>query len=450
MQIPFGLSSYERAEGDLPALPVVNMFAEQSQSEQTVLQSRRGLDTRSADMGSGPVKQLLKADGVLSGALFGVSGGALYEATTSKGAIGGSGPVRMAGNEIGLMVCAGASLYYYNGTTLATVTYPDTANVVDVFVGGARFWTVRADTGKLYWTDALEADVEALDFATAESFPDKLLQGLWIDGMAVLFGAESIEFWQQTGNDTLPITPLQNMVVEQGVKATGAACRIGETFACVTNRNTVIYGSEAQVISNVGLQERIQASATASLFSFLLDGNEFLCLRLDSETQVWNRSTGTWSEFQTYGQTNWEAQCYAGGVFGSALDGKTLQWGTDYTDNGATGNLLERRWRGGFPLNGGAVQINNVRVRCNVGETPYLTGDYTEPTLEMRLSRNAGRTWKAYKGRSLGAQGKYRQNVEWRGVGQASRPGFFAEWRCTDPVPLRISGCFANEPWGGR
>lgn len=448
MRIPIGLSSYERAEGDLPGLPVVNMFAEQTASEDVVLQSRRGLVDRSADMGAGPVKQLLKADGVLSGALFGVSNGTLYEATTSKGAIAGSGPVRMAGNEIGLMVTAGAGLYYYDGTTLASVTYPDSASVADVFVGGARFWTVRADTGKLYWTDALEADVEALDFATAESFPDKLLQGLWIDGMAILFGAESIEFWQQTGNSDLPITPLQNMVVERGIKATGCACRIGETFAAVSNHNEVIYGSQAQVISNVGLQERIAASSAVSLFTFRLDGQEFLCLRLDSETQVWNGQT--WSEFATYGLSNWCAQCYAGGVFGSATDGKTLQWGSDYTEALATNNLLERRWRGGFPIEGGGMPINNVQVRCNVGQTPYLSGDYTAPTLEMRVSRNAGRTFGTYRGRSLGAQGDYDKKVIWRALGQASYPGFMAEWRLTDPVGLRVSGCFINESWGGR
>lgn len=69
MRIPIGLSSYERAEGDLPELPVINMFAEEAPTEegQVVLQSRRGLDDRSADMGVGPVKALFQLDGVVSG-----------------------------------------------------------------------------------------------------------------------------------------------------------------------------------------------------------------------------------------------------------------------------------------------------------------------------------------------------------------------------------------------
>lgn len=448
--LSLGLSIYERAEGDLPGLPNVNMFAEQTASESTVLQSRRGLADRSADMGNGPVEQLFKRDLVVGSVLHGVSGGKLYGNTTEIGTIAGAGFVSMAGNEIGLMVTAESDLYFYDGSTLSAVSFPDGADVAHVETGGSRYWMVRKGTGKLYFTDALESNVEALDFLTAESLPDRLLQSIWLDGMLVGLGSESIEFFQQTGNSELPLTPLQNMVIEQGVKATGAACKVGETFAAVSSDNTVIVGSEAQIISNEGLQERIEASSSVRLFSFLLDGIEFLCLRLDSETQVYRMSTGTWHEWATYGQNNWAAQCYAAGVFGSAYDGKTLAWGTDYSDALALGGILERRWRGGFPINGGGVVISNLVARVNVGQTTYLTGDYANPTIELRLSRDAGQTWGTWLPRKLGAQGSYRNKVIWRGLGQTSYPGFFAEWRLSDPVTLRVSSCLINEPFGGR
>lgn len=450
--IEYGLSSYERGEGDLPELPVINMYAEEAPTEQrgVMLQSRPGLDDRSVDMGIGPVKQLFRRDLVLSSALFGVSDGKLYNGTTNLGAIAGSGFVSMAGNEIGLMVNAGTTLYFYNGTTLASVSFPDSANVVHVAVGGSRYWMVRADSGKLYFTDALESDVEALDFLTAESMPDRLLQTLWIDGMLIGFGKESIEFFQQTGSATLPIKPLQNMVIEEGIKSTGCATAIGETFAAVSSKNRVIMGAQADVISNKGLQEKIEASAAHVLFTFLLDGDEFIALRLDSETQVWSRRTGMWHEFQTLGLSNWAAQCYADGVFGSAEDGKTLEWGSDHTDALATSTTLERRFRGGFALNGGALVISNVQLRTNVGNTPYLVAPYDDPTVEMRISRDAARTWGNWRGVSLGTQGDYRQKVQWRGCGQASYPGFVAEFRVTDPVPFRVSDVLINEPFGGR
>lgn len=398
-------------------------------------------------MGNGPVAQLFRRDLVLDSALFGVSGGVLYEETAAVGAISGSAFTSMAGNEIGLMVTAGQDLHYYNGSTLATVSFPDGAAVAYVFTGGSRFWAIRKDTGKIYWTDALEADVEALDFTTAESLPDRLLQGLWIDGGAVLFGAESIEFYQQTGNSDLPIKPLTNMVIEKGLKATGCAVQYGKSFACVTNENQVIFQSEDGVLSNPGLQAKIEASATCRLFTFLLDGEEFLTLRLDDETHVWNKRSGAWSQFASYGQENWIPQCFASGLFGSSIDGRLLEWSDDYQD---LGGELERRFRGGFPVNSGGVPVDNVQLRCNVGQTPFLSGDHAAPVVEMSLSRNGGQTWSDWRPKSLGEQGQYRQRVQWRSCGQASQPAFLAEWRVTSPVPFRVSEVLLNEPWGGR
>ncbi|MCR4299915.1 MAG: packaged DNA stabilization protein gp10, partial [Gallionella sp.] len=270
------------------------------------------------------------------------------------------------------------------------------------------------------------------------------------DGMLIGFGKESIEFFQQTGSSTLPITPLQNLVIEEGIKSTGCATAIGETFAAISSRNTVIFSPQAEVISNKGLQEKIAASATHRLFTFILDGDEMLALRLDTETHCWSRRTGQWCEFQTLGQTNWAPQCYADGVFGSAIDGKTLEWGTNYTDVLATSTTLERRFRGGFPLNSGALTVDNVQLRTNPGQTPYLVAPYDDPTIEMRISRDGAQTWGNWRPTSLGEQGEYRQKVQWRGCGQAAQPGFVAEWRVTDPVGFRISAVLINEQYGGR
>jgi hypothetical protein len=448
--IPFARSNYERSEGDLPAFRTVNLYTEKAQGDNYVLQSRPGLDDRGADMGAGPVKQVFKRDGVFGGDLFGVSAGNLYRNTTSLGSIPGTGFMSIAGNEIGVMVASGSTLRYYNGTTLADVTFPDTADVAHVFAGGSRFWFIRKDTGKLYWTDALEADVESLDFATAESLPDKLLQGLWIDGMAVLFGAETIELWQQTGDATLPIKPMVNLVYERGVKATGCAVAIGSTFAWVGNDNVVYLTDEKTPISNEGLNAKIAASNTCGLFTFLIDGAEFLALRMDDATEVWRQSTGTWHEWATYGQTNWAASCCDAGVFGSGIDGKTLAWGTDKTDALATGGVMERLLTAGFSVDGGMGTVNNLRLRCAAGVTPYLAGEYATPMVEMRLSDDGGKLWSDWDAVSLGEQGDYGALVEWRALGGFGYPGALFEFRCTDPVGFRVSDVLINERFGGR
>lgn len=450
-RMQFGTSAFERARGDLPELPVINMFAEEAPTEETgvALQSRPGLEDRGANMGAGPVEALFQRDGVFGGARFGISAGQIYQETTAIGAVTGSGPVSIAGNEIGIVATAGAEAKYWNGATLAAVAFPDSAMVRKVMTGASRFWLIRADTGKLYFTPALAATVATLDFITAESLPDKLLDCLWLDDAAILAGAESIEFWPNTGDADLPIQPLEGAVISRGIKATGCLCLYGETWACVGNDDVVYLGNGTQIepISNAGLEERIKATTATRLWTFFVDGEEFLALTIDAGTYVRGGRGQRWSQFASYGEDNWIPQCFAGGVFGSSVDGKTLQFTAAHADLGAQ---LERRFRAGFALNSGGLFIDNMLLRCNVGQTPFLSGDYTAPTVEMRTSDDAGQTFGAWDAVTLGAQGDYRAQPVWDAVGMASQPGFLAEFRLTAPVPFRVSDVLINEPRGGR
>lgn len=447
MRLAFGTSAFERARGDLPDLPVINLFAEAAPTEQTglVLQSRPGLSDRSADMGTGPVDALFKGDGVLDSGLYGVSGVGLYNGTTLVGALDGIGPFSLAGYEDNLFVTGGGSLWGYDGTTLASAAFPDNASVRKVVVGGSRAICIRADTEKFYWSDVLSTTIDALSFATAENQPDRLRDMLFMDDILILFGAETVEFWPNTGDADLPFQPLEGRVFERGVKATGCATKFGSTFAWVTDTNQVCLSDPETIISQPGLEALIEASATARLWTFNIEGADFLALRIDAGTWVFNARAKMWSQFASYGQANWIPQCFAGGVFGSSLDGKTLEWGSAHLD---LGGQLERRFRAGLGITAGQVVASNIILRTNPGNTPYLTGDYDEPVVEMRASRNAGRTWGNWRPVSLGAQGAYRQRVQWTACGMFGQPGMLVEFRTTDPVPLRISDVVANEPMG--
>lgn len=447
--IDFATSSYSRGRGGLPALPVVNMVLEQAPTEKTgkMLQSRMAIAESGNTYGAGPVTGLLVKDGVFNGEQFTLSGGGLYRGSTLLGTVSGSGPVSMAGNEGGVMVTAGGVMRYYNGTTLADVTFPDGANAIKVISAAGRFVALREGTGKFYWTPVLEAGVDGLDFATAENQPDRVLDALFINDMLILFGKETVEFWPNGSDEDLPFAPLEASVIEKGIRATGCATTYGSTFAWITNENQVCIGDENTIVSNNGLQERIEASATASLFSFIMGGNEFICLQIDNETQVFNPRTGSWHEWKSYGQSRWIVSCHSGGVLGSEIDGRTLVFSEGHVD---LGGPLERMWTAGFPINSGGVKVSNLMTRVNVGQTPFLTGDYAEPQIEMQLSRDGGQTWGRWRAKSLGQQGRYRTDVQWRALGLASRPSFLARFRVTDPIDIRTSGVSINEKSGGR
>lgn len=448
-RLQFGLSSYKRARGDLPELPVINMFAEATPTEETgvVLQSRPGLRDMAANMGDGPVRALFRRDLVLGSQLYGVSGGQLYRGTTALGSINGTGAVSMAGYENLLFTNAGQDIWGWNGSVLTKVAFPDDALVSKVIVAGSRLVAIRRDTGRFYWSDVLGSTISGLAFATAENQPDRLLDMLFIDGVLRLFGSETIENWPLGQDADLPFTPLTASVIEKGIRATGCATHIGSTFAWVTDENQVCISDENNIVSNPGLQARIEDSISVSLFTFLIDGTEYLALRLDSETQIFNPVTGIWSEFASYSRVNWIPQCYADGVFGSSYDGRIMEWSKDHLD---LGTVLERRFRAGLPINGGGVRIKNASLRCDTGRTPFLTGPYANPKVEMFISEDGGKTWGPGDEEYLGAQGDYRYIPQWRALGMADYPGFLCEFRVTDPVPFRVSDVLVNEPVGGR
>ena len=419
------------------------------ESDGDVLLSRPGLVDQSTDMGSGPIEGLYQKSGSLSGVLYGVSGTSLYKATASHGTVTGTGPVSFAGSETELLVTRGASLHRTDGTTFSTVSFPDAANVTAPTFLAGYFIAVRADSAKFYFSGVLDGtDWDALDFATAENEPDKLLDCLAVDDTLILLGARTIEYWPKTGNADIPFAPTAGSVFEKGVIATGCAAKFDNSFAWIGHNGIVYRASDRPLrISDSGIEERIAVSTTYRAFTFFWEGHELFCIRLDAGTWAYDALTGNWSEFASYGLANWQCGCAVDGpVFGSATDGKILAFGNVHTD---LGGQMERRFRGGVPLPQ-PYSPKNIRFSVNSGQTPNLSGGYTDPVMEVRFSRDHGQTFGNYRSAKLGVQGKYRKRVELRRLGMFDDPSFIFEARCTDPIPFRVSDVQLDAQGGGR
>lgn len=444
--LKYAVSAFDRDRGNLPKLPVVNMFVEEAASEDNpVLQSRPGLENSGTSMGAGPVEALFQIDGVLDGSLFGVSAGHLYKGSTDLGAIDGTGPAKIAGFETRVFATSGSSLWEYNGAALSSVATPSSFEVLSLCIGTSRLIVIDKGTGQFYWSDVLSDNIDTLSFATAENSPDKLKECLFIGDTLHLFGTETVEFWPaSSANPDLPYQPLVGRTFQVGIKDTGCATSFATTFAWVTNHNQICVGDAQNVVSNPGIDEKIAASASCRLWNFYLDGVEFLALTLDTETWVFSRHSSAWSTFESYDQPNWIPQCYAGDVFGSSVDGSIVQWSDDHAD---FGDILERRFRAGMSISNGTVPLFQVTLKTNPGQTPYLVGDYVDPSVELRTSRDGGFTFSPWKPRPMGQNGDYRKTVRWSSLGYFGMPGMILEVRVTDPVPFRVSGMSANETY---
>lgn len=440
--LDYGKGAYSRRRGNLPELPVINMFVEKSTSDGVVMQSHKAL-VQEAEVGSGPVRAKLQKDGVFGGDRFAISGNAVYRGSSLIGTVDGTGVAYIVASDSEVVFGRGATAYSYNGADYQAIAFPDGANVTMAAYTAGYFIFLRAGTGKWYFSAVGNArSVDALDFATAENEPDQLLDILILDGVLILLGTESVEFWGATGDADLPYTPIQQRVFEQGVIATGCAVVVDNTFFWIGgDKITYRNGEVPQAISDDGIVERSMASTSHRLFLVEDERHKFLCQRHDLNTMLYDVTTQEWDERQSCGRANWRAGP------GLGDDETGIIWKLEgYVD---AGGVFERRFRAGSRLEGIAI-IDNLRLTAEVGTTDHLTGTYAAPEIEMRFSNDAGNTWADWEAVSLGEQGSYRERVEWRALGMFDDPGMLFEFRMTAPVGFRLSAIEANASGGGR
>jgi hypothetical protein len=451
--IQYGVGAYRRDNGNLPELKLVNLFLEKSPTseQQATLQSRKGLETSSSP-GTGPIQGIYAQEGSFGGDKFTVSGGSLYRGTTLLGSIAGTGPVSWACSGSELLVTRGTTLYSYNGTNLAAVTFPDSANVTAVTFLAGLFVAVRANSQKFYWSAVLDGRTwDALDFASAESAPDSLRDALTVRGNLYLLGQDTIECWYPSGALDLPFSRVDQRLYEKGVISTGCAAEWDNALAWVGN-DGIVYrsGDVPERLSDHGIEERIGASATVSCFQYSYEGHKFFAVRLDTGTFLIDAASGQWCEFASYGRANFRASCAVNlgesPYFGDDELGRVWTFGDTFQDNGSA---LEAYFSAGFHTTT-AVMVDALEVVANVGWTNPLAGDDASPVIEMRQSRDAGATFGNWRQASLGAQGNYRTRARYRRLGMFDSPGALFEFRTTDQSPRRISGVYINEPAGGR
>lgn len=447
-----------RDRGSLRQSVLYNMFLERDEEapDGFARQSRQGLGARST-IGGGPINGLFARKGVYSEALFGISSSTLYRDATALGSVNGTGPSSFAASATEVLVTRGTTPHSYNGTNLAVAPVMDADdNPYDVravgYLGG-YFIAVRDGTNRFYWSTSQNGRLwDGLDFAAAESEPDELIEVYVVNDGLWLMGAETVEFWQLTGADP-PFARVEGFLLKKGMIATGCAAEADNTLFWWGHDNRIYRAAQGapQGVSDNAIEEQLENSTLRGMFSFTYEGAVFVAVRTDTGTFILNVGVGSWSEYGTYGRDNWRISYAAmvgdSPVFGDDEDGTLWEFEEGNWDDG---EYLERRFSAAFNWTGGSVVGHRLCVLGNPGDTPLLTGQGSDPVLEIRYSRDNGKTWGDWRSTGLGAQGKYRQRIELRRLGLFDTQGGVFEFRVTDPVPFRVSRVFANEPGGGR
>lgn len=457
MKIAFATQSYKSQSLPISAQRLVNMYAErQPPDAKTDVAVFGHPGTISwATCGVGPVRGLHNMGGVL----YVVSGTTLYSvssagvATALGGAVSGSGPVSMDDNGTQLVITNGTSGYLYSsllGFVLISDTDFNAAETVQFF--DQRFYFDWSGTNKFFGSDLLDGtSYNALVFASAEARPDNVKAVVLNKQILLVFGAESIEPWQDIGAANMPLERVPGVVIERGLAAPRATAKEDNAvfFLGEDRRFYRLEGLTPIGISTPAIEADWQTySVVSDSFCFVYEwaGHKFVVVTFptanktwtyDILTQLWHervswdingRSLGRW-------MGNCHATCYDKSLIGDAYSGKVgYLSGTTYTEFGTTTQALCTS----PPIHADRKRLFISRLEMDIEAGVGITmGQGSDPQWMLRHSKDGGRTYtNLQKWRSAGAMGQHRTRLRWLQMGQAREHVF--ELTCTDPVKRTI------------
>lgn len=453
--LPFALGSFRRQASRLPELRLFNCYPEKVAGGEVILIGRPATDDY-ATVGNGPIRGMFSEPGALLGDLFAVSGGALYRGALNIGFIPGTTRVVMAGTGNRMLIATGGALYATDGEAVEAQLFPDDADVVWVGRLGGYFIAIRGnDSQRFYWSDDGVTWI-ALDFASAERKPDELVGGLVVGDELWMFGKATVEFFYQTSDPDALFQRIEGRQFTKGCLARDTIA-LHDNAATFVGSDGIVYrgGAVPERISTHSIEERIAAVAPGDLraWAFPWKGHAFYLLTIGSQgTWAYDPASGEWSEWGSYGRTAFRA--HVGVQYGTSIVAGDDRTGALYilTDDIAedTGDNPILREFTAIAATDQPFTCYNLTLDAAVGATADLTGQGTDPQIEMRYSDDYGNTWCPWEPVSLGRAGEYRVRPVWNGLGMIDAPGRVFGFRLSDPAPYRISRVAANENLRGK
>lgn len=466
--IRFTGPSYSLATRKADCQRSINVYVKRIESgagkEDYILEDVPGL-VEFTDLSDGPVR-----------GMFTTTQGQSYAFTTNKvfrlssdgtanqigTIVAGTNPVEADANTSQLVLVDGPQGYIVTLATdaLTQITAAGFYGSKSVAIIDDYALFVRSDTGQFYLSAIGDAsDIDALDFATAESSPDDLVCVVSDHRQARLFGTHTTEGWFNSGAADFAFSRDQSSYSQIGCLSPYTARRASNSVIFVGNSEEgsgVVYmatGNAVQRISTHAVEESIQASTDPALgvaFVYQDGGHLFYCLNMPGVPTQWvyDVSTQAWHErvelvAGDYAQHRATCHTYAfeKHLVGAA-DGKVYAFDrTAHTNDGAP--LVRRRIS---PHNAGMAL---ERVFYGTFEVDVTCGDVPSgavPRVQMRYSNDGGRTWQDWRIREVGRIGEYTKRVRWNGNGSARDRVW--DVQCTDDCAFSIISAKCQEGSG--
>lgn len=441
MEIAFGTGAFRVRSLPLSAQDLVNCYLEaappKAKTFAAVVQAY-GIKAH-VTIGTGKTRGGI----VVNGVLYTVVGQFLYRipalgAAESLGVVPGTAFVDMAGDETHLMLVTHNLGYYWNGSVVAQITDVDFPGAEWVEELDGYFIVGAPHSGQFYISaNRLPGSWDGLDFASAERYPDDLVNGIVNLGELILFGRESFEIWADTGNTDFPFEQVGNGVGEVGLFSRNAVAKAANVVFFIGHDGKVylLNGYIPQVISTPGIEQIIEnAEGDCYSMTWSEGGHKFVSFTFSSGAIVYDVSTQLWHRRASLGFSSWRPlfilRCYGQWFVGDSytnrvgiMDSDTFMEWDDTLWCSATSP----------PVSSENKRINHSRLELvfesGVGTN---TGQGYDPQVMLDWSDDGGRTWSAQRFRSLGKVGNFRERTIWNQLGQARDRVY--RYQISDPV----------------
>jgi hypothetical protein len=378
---------------------------------------------------------------------------------TALSDLDGTLPVSFARNNktptFDTVVVTEQGAFTVNATTGATsLVDGDLPQPTDVCFGDGYFFFAIAD-GRCFASGLNATTINALDVTQAEAKPDTLMRCVFWSGYLHLFGNDSIEIYDNTGNATgFPFT--RNAVVDgPGLGAKWAITGHEDGFAKALiyigadNAVHVLKGSLAVKISYPDIDRDIAAvsdKSTIRAHSYIAAGQAFVAFTCADWTWEYNLTTQRWNERKSYLIERWRAEgnsvfAFGKWLVGDSLSGNILEISADAQKE--VDQLLpfevESAQGKTFPYRASFPRVDFQFVK-GVGEAAGEDPIERDPTVEISWSDDGGSVWSKPVQRKLGRQGKRNTQITVARCGRAGHEGRRWKVRVTDPVDVSLLG----------
>lgn len=394
--------------------------------------------------------------------LYVVAGINVYKINSSRtvtllGSLSGSpSEVEMSNNGTQLTITDSiGNGFIATETTITQIIDPDfLPSSGTIFIDGYTVSTIKG-TDRFQISDLNDSSSwNPLEFASAESEPDKIVISTRFNGQLWFFGTDTIEVHQNTGNPDFPFERINGATQNIGCVAKKSVV-VDDKYLCWLGSDKLFYmttGYAGQVISTNPIASEVLDFGIiedAKAFIYTQDGHKFYSITFPTEnkTFVYDITENLWHErqsIQNNQEVRWRANSHefftGKNIVGDYRTGILYEIDSNSFKEGDK-TMISQVISKIIYSNTNRFILNRLQLDMEIG-IGLNDGQGENPQIMLQVSKNGGKTYGSELWRNLGKQGEYITRVVWRQLGLARQMNF--KIKISDPIRRALLGGYID------